>query len=146
MKNEAAENGIPRAVAGIETESETENASKSKGSTSEPSIDELIDNFHIADFEPSKFEEENDQQVPTAKNVCVACSISPISLIIQLSQKARNSPPLIWEEFIRNGLFGCRLQWGNKIWITSAEWTQEGSKKHGGGDGMYRNIRKSLHF
>lgn len=75
----------------------------------------------------NEIEKDDDQEVPvvTRKNR-VRCASSPISLLLEYSQKTSNGPAFAWEEFSENGYFGCRLNWGEKFWIAPA---RSGKKK-----------------
>lgn len=89
-----AEKDIPRAA----------EVNANEAANVEPTIEELCDNFNV-----------EDQQVPTispiskdlkelkikpvispVKQVSYACPVSPISLIYQVVQQARDAPPLIY--------------------------------------------------
>lgn len=113
-----AEKDIPRAA--------EDNANKA--AAVEPTIEELCDNFNIEDQQvpiSPITKDLREHNINPAKQVSYACPVSPISLIHQVAQQARDAPPLIWEEFGRNGLFGCRLHWGNLTWITPAQYARK---------------------
>ena len=67
--------------------------------------------------------ENMDQEVPVENSSRVLCSISPISLLLELSQRNGAAPNVKWEEFCKNRLFGCKVDFGNKFWIVPAEYS-----------------------
>lgn len=72
---------------------------------------------------------EDVRKVPIAKSSRVLCSMSPISLLLELSQRNRDIPNVKWEEFCKNGLFGCKVDFGNNFWIVPAEYSHKKEAK-----------------
>ena len=67
---------------------------------------------------------ETDQKVPVVKPSRILCPTSPVSLLLELSQ-SRDAPNVIWEEFSKNGRFGCKVYFGDKFWIVPAEYSRK---------------------
>lgn len=68
---------------------------------------------------------DKDQEVPAAKSSRILISTSPVSLLLELSQRIQGGPAIIWDEFSHDGLFGCRVNFGDKFWIVPAEYSRK---------------------
>lgn len=80
--------------------------------------------YFFEDKTPSK--DSEDQRVPSAHyRSKYATPHSPITVLMEYSQKNRNTSPFVWNEFSENGLFGCRIQWGDKFWVAPAEYSRK---------------------
>jgi len=73
--------------------------------------------------------ENMDQEVPVENSSRVLCSISPVSLLLELSQRNSVASNVKWEELCKNGLFGYKVDYNNKFWIVPAEYSRKKEAK-----------------
>lgn len=66
-----------------------------------------------------------DQEVPVIKYSRYLYPLSPISLLMEQSQKHRDAPAIVWQEFNNNDCFGCKVSFGDKFWIAPAKYSRK---------------------
>lgn len=87
-------------------------------------IIDLNDNLAEAE-DVTKIKKDMDQEVPVSNSSYILTATSPVSLLMEYSQRDLNGPTVIWNEYSHSGLFGCRVDFGDKFWIVPAQYSRK---------------------